>query len=186
MANLAQIELAPEVIEREPTWIGEQYIVLTVAEMNLLKAEALIRLNRVPEAVAIINTSRTAPVGVGPNLPEIVANASLDLVMQLIRVASLPLMGPLRKRALAKAERWMTSRFSFASCASKIRPSSRISSATSALALVISGKWSLRRPLKRDWIAMCGKCSAVSEVPSHCTAARNSTPASWRTLPGQP
>ena len=23
-------------------------------------------------------------------------------------------------------------------------------------------------------------------LPSHCSAARNSTPASWRTLPGQP
>ncbi len=58
-----------------------QHIVLTIAEMNLLKAEALIRLTRVPEAVTIINASRTAPVGAGPNLPPIVANASLDLVI---------------------------------------------------------------------------------------------------------
>ena len=26
---------------------------------------------------------------------------------------------------------------------------------------------SVRRPVKRDWIAICGKWSAVSEVPSH-------------------
>jgi hypothetical protein len=48
------------------------------------------------------------------------------------------------------------------------------------------GRKSLRRPEKRDWIAMWGKCSAVSELPSHCRPARNSTPAIWRTLPGQP
>ena len=56
----------------------------------------------------------------------------------------------------------------------------------SGLSCASSVARSLLRPEKRDWIAMCGKCSAVSEVPSHCSAARNSTPASWRTLPGQP
>ena len=28
----------------------------------------------------------------------------------------------------------------------------------------------MRRPEKRDWTAICGKCSAVSELPSHCSA----------------
>lgn len=45
-----------------------QHIVLTVNEMNLLKAEALIRLGRAAEAVDIINTTRTQIIGPGPNL----------------------------------------------------------------------------------------------------------------------
>ena len=58
--------------------------------------------------------------------------------------------------------------------------------ASSLLDLLRLGEKSLRRPEKRDWMAMCGKCSAVSELPSHCSPARNRTPASWRTFPGQP
>ena len=49
--------------------------------------------------------------------------------------------------------------------------------AASADTLPMSGETSLRRP-EKDWIAMCGKSSAVSEWPSVCSAARNSTPAS--------
>ena len=58
--------------------------------------------------------------------------------------------------------------------------------APSLLAWLILGAKSLLRPLNRSWVAMWGKCSAVSAWPSHCSPARNSTPASWRTLPGQP
>ena len=50
-----------------------QHVVLTVAEMNMLKAEALIRLGRTQEAVDIINITRTAPVGAGPNLAPVTA-----------------------------------------------------------------------------------------------------------------
>ena len=59
-------------------------------------------------------------------------------------------------------------------------------SAASALDWLRSGWRSLRRPLKRDWIAMCGKCSAPNALFWHWSAARKSTPASWRTLPGHP
>ena len=58
--------------------------------------------------------------------------------------------------------------------------------ASSLSRLLMLGAKSVRRPEKRDWIAICGKCSAVSELPSHCRPARNRTLASWRTLPGQP
>lgn len=42
------------------TWQTGAQPALTVTEMDLLKAEALIRLNRAPEAVALINKSRVA------------------------------------------------------------------------------------------------------------------------------
>ena len=54
MANLAQIELAPDVIEREPTWIGEQYIVLTVAGTDIAVPLAMVlEVERVPALVPV-------------------------------------------------------------------------------------------------------------------------------------
>jgi hypothetical protein len=61
---------------RGNTWETGPQLVLTVTEKNLLRAEALIRLNRAPEAVPLINLSRVAngelePVSVDgpPNVP---------------------------------------------------------------------------------------------------------------------
>jgi purine-binding chemotaxis protein CheW len=66
MANLAQIELAPEVIEREPTWIGEQYIVLTVAGTDIaVPLGMVLEVERVPALV---------PVPGGPNWVRGIAN----------------------------------------------------------------------------------------------------------------
>jgi purine-binding chemotaxis protein CheW len=54
MANLAQIELAPDVVEREPTWIGEQYIVLTVAGTDIaVPLGFVLEVERVPAIVPV-------------------------------------------------------------------------------------------------------------------------------------
>ena len=54
-----------------------QHVVLTVAEMNMLKAEAYIRLGRPQDAVDIINLTRTAAVGAGPNLAPVTVNGTV-------------------------------------------------------------------------------------------------------------
>jgi hypothetical protein len=54
-----------------------QHVVLTVAEMNMLKAEAFIRLGREQEAADIINVTRTAPIGAGPNLAPVTVNGTV-------------------------------------------------------------------------------------------------------------
>ncbi|HYI14533.1 MAG TPA: chemotaxis protein CheW, partial [Thermomicrobiales bacterium] len=54
MANLAQFELAPDVVEREPTWIGEQYIVLTVAGTDIaVPLGMVLEVERVPPLVPV-------------------------------------------------------------------------------------------------------------------------------------
>ena len=51
--------------------VERPHVVIAPEEMQLLKAEGLIRLGRLQEAVDIINRTRTEPVGGLPNLPEI-------------------------------------------------------------------------------------------------------------------
>lgn len=66
MAHLADIELAPAVVEREPTWIGEQYIVLTVAGTDIaIPLNMVLEVERVPTLI---------PVPGGPNWVRGIAN----------------------------------------------------------------------------------------------------------------
>ncbi len=66
MAHLAQIELAPAVVEREPIWIGEQSIVLTVAGTDIaVPLGMVLEVERVPTLM---------PVPGGPSFVRGVAN----------------------------------------------------------------------------------------------------------------
>ena len=54
MAHLADIELAPEFVERESTWAGEQYIVLTVAGTDIaIPLGMVLEVERVPPLVPV-------------------------------------------------------------------------------------------------------------------------------------
>jgi twitching motility protein PilI len=54
MAHLADIELAPAIVEREPTWTDEQYIVLTVAGTDIaIPLGMVLEVERVPPLVPV-------------------------------------------------------------------------------------------------------------------------------------
>lgn len=93
MVNLAHIELAPDVVEREPTWIGEQYIVLTVAGIDIAVPLGLVlEVERVPTIV---------PVPGGPIWVEGVANLR-GTILTVADLAAMLELGRWSQRADAR------------------------------------------------------------------------------------
>jgi hypothetical protein len=65
-----------------------QHVVLSVAEMNFLRAEAFLRLGRIQEAVDIINATRTAQIGGSPNLPPVTASGTVTATSTPAEIAA--------------------------------------------------------------------------------------------------